>query len=89
MIDLMKELSNEQKERMLNSPVYVECFETNFSSELTEVIETLERKRKIAAKHPDGINSVFFENFINAFTELISDKLMKRYFANILYLEVY
>lgn len=88
MIDLMKELTDEQKEKLLHSPVLVESFDTKFPNEVQTIVDTLDRKRKIALRHPDGIKSVFFENYIDAFTELVSERLLKRYFATIFTLDV-
>ena len=88
MIDLMKELSDKQKEKLLRSPIFVELFDTKFPNEMSRIVETLERKRKIALRHPDGIKSVYFEKFIDALTELVSERLLKSYFTTVFTLDV-
>lgn len=90
MIDLMKELSNEQKEKLLRSPIFVELFDTKFPNEMSRIVETLERKRKFALRYryPDGIKTVYFEKFIDALTELVSERLLKSYFTTVFTLDV-
>lgn len=88
MIDLMKELSDEQKDKLMRSPVLVESFDTKFPDEMHRIAETLDRKRKFALKHPDGIKSIYFERFIDALTELVSERLLKHYFATVFTLDV-
>ena len=88
MTDLINELSDNQKEKLLDTPVLIELFDTKYPNDFQRIVDTLERKRKIALRDPKGIKGIFFEKYIDAFIELVSDRLLKRYFASIFTIDI-
>jgi hypothetical protein len=88
MIDLICDLEDNLKEKLLISPVVVDSFDTKYPDEMRVIAKTLERMRRFALKQPEGIKSIYFIEYLEAFNELVSERLLKRYFATVFTLDV-